>query len=46
MKNVLFGSKRKEITGGWGNLHNEELHNLYFSPYIIIINVIKSGRMK
>jgi hypothetical protein len=28
------GGKRDEVTGGWRNLHNEELHNLYsFSKY-------------
>jgi hypothetical protein len=24
----IFGSKGHEVTGGWGKLHNEELHNL------------------
>jgi hypothetical protein len=24
----IFGAKRDEIIGGWGKLHNEELHNL------------------
>ena len=28
----LFGSKKYEVTGEWGKLHNEELHDLYFSP--------------
>jgi hypothetical protein len=28
---------------GWRKLHNEELHNLYCSPYIIVI--INSKRM-
>jgi hypothetical protein len=32
------------VTGGWRNLHNEELHNLYSSP--IIIRTIKSRRMR
>jgi hypothetical protein len=31
----IFGPKRDEETGGWRNLHNEELHNLYSSPSII-----------
>jgi hypothetical protein len=31
----IFGPKRDEVTGGWRKLHNEELHNLYSSPYII-----------
>jgi hypothetical protein len=24
----IFGPKREELTGGWKELHNEELHNL------------------
>jgi len=36
--------KREEVAGGWGRLHNEELHNLYASPNII--RVIKSRRMR
>jgi hypothetical protein len=32
------------VTGGWRKLHNEQLHNLYFSPNIIIM--IKSRRMR
>jgi hypothetical protein len=31
----IFGLKRDEQIGGWRNLHNEELHNLYCSPSII-----------
>jgi hypothetical protein len=35
----LFGPKREEVAGGWRRLHNEELRNLYASPYIIrVIN--------
>jgi hypothetical protein len=33
----IFGPKRDEVTGGWRKLHNEELHNLYFTPNIIIM---------
>jgi hypothetical protein len=40
----IFGPKRDEVTGGWRKLHNEELHNLYSSPNIIIM--IKSRRMR
>jgi hypothetical protein len=32
---IIFGPKRDEETGGWRELHNEELHNLYSSPNII-----------
>jgi hypothetical protein len=40
----IFGPKRDEMTGEWRKLNNEELHDLYFSPSIIII--IKSKRMR
>jgi hypothetical protein len=30
----IFGPKRDKVKGGWRNLHNEELHNLYSSPSI------------
>jgi hypothetical protein len=40
----MFGPKRDEVTGGWRNLHNEELHNLYPSPSII--RMIKPRRMR
>jgi hypothetical protein len=40
----IFCPKRDEVTGNWRKLHNEELHNLYSSPNIIII--IKSRRKK
>jgi hypothetical protein len=40
----IFGPKREEVTGGWKEFHNEELHNLYFSPNII--RVIKSREMR
>jgi hypothetical protein len=39
----IFGPKRVEVTGGWRNLHNEELHSLYSSP--IEIGIIKSTRV-
>jgi hypothetical protein len=41
---VLFGPKRKEVTGEWRRLYNEELNDLYLSP--TIIRVIKSRRMR
>jgi hypothetical protein len=40
----IFGPKRDGVMGGWRKLHNEELHNLYFSPSII--RIIKSRRMR
>jgi hypothetical protein len=40
----IFGPKRDGATRGWRKLHNEELHNLYYSPNII--GVIKSRRMR
>jgi hypothetical protein len=39
----IFGQKRDELTGGWRELHNEDLHNLYALTSIIV--VIKSKRM-
>jgi hypothetical protein len=40
----IFGPKRDEMTGRWGKLHDEELHNLYSSPSIIRMS--KSRRMR
>jgi hypothetical protein len=40
----IFGPKRDEVIRGWRKLHNEELHNLYYSPSII--RIIKSRRMR
>jgi hypothetical protein len=40
----IFGSNRDEVTGSWRKLHNEELHNLYYSPSII--RMIKSRTMR
>jgi hypothetical protein len=34
----LFEAKRDEIIGCWRKMHNEELHNLYSSPNIIMQN--------
>jgi hypothetical protein len=36
--------KRDEVTGGWRELHNEELRDLYSSPSII--RIIKSRRVR
>jgi hypothetical protein len=40
----IFRPKRDEVTGDWRKLHNEELHNLYSSPYII--RIIKSRMIR
>jgi hypothetical protein len=40
----IFGPKRDEVTGEWGKLHNEELHDLYPSPSTI--RIIKARRMR
>ena len=40
----LFGLRRDDVTGEWRRLHNEELNDLYCSPYIV--QVIKSRRMR
>jgi hypothetical protein len=40
----IFGPKRDGVTGGWRELHNKELHNLYSLPSII--RMIKSRRMR
>jgi hypothetical protein len=40
----LFGPRRDEVTGGWRNLHDGELRNLYSSQSII--RMIKSRRMR
>ena len=39
-----FGPKRDGVTGAWRKLHDEELNDLYSSPYIV--RVIKSRRMR
>jgi hypothetical protein len=39
----IFGTK-KEVTGDWRKLHNEELHNFYSPPNII--RIFKSRRMR
>jgi hypothetical protein len=37
-------SRTDEMVGGWRKLHNEELHNLYFSSNII--RMIQSLRVR
>jgi hypothetical protein len=38
-----FGCERDEGTGGWREVHDEDLLNLYCSP--IVIMVMKSRRI-
>jgi len=33
----ISGLKRGEVPGEWRRLHNDELHDLHFSPDIILI---------
>jgi hypothetical protein len=39
----ILGPMSDEVTGEWRKLHNEELHDFYSSPTIVL--VIKSRRM-
>jgi hypothetical protein len=39
----IFRPKSDDVTGEWRRLHNEELSDLYSSPYIV--RVTKSRRM-
>jgi hypothetical protein len=41
----IFGPKRDEVTGGWRQLHNEELRDLYSSPSIIRISKSRRTRL-
>jgi hypothetical protein len=41
---AIFGSKRDEMAQGSRKLHNEEVHNLYYSPNNI--RMIKSRSMR
>jgi len=34
----IFGPKRKEVTRGWRNLHNEKLHNFFASQSIVSVS--------
>jgi hypothetical protein len=40
----IFRPKNDEVIGGWIELYNEELHNLYSLPSII--RIIKSRKMR
>jgi hypothetical protein len=40
----IFGPKRDEVIRRWRKLHNEELHDLYFSASIT--RIMKARRMR
>jgi hypothetical protein len=40
----IFGPKREEVARDWRRLHNEELHNVYTSPDIVMM--VKSRKMR
>ena len=40
----IFGPERLEVTGDWRQLHNEQLYDMYWSPYTI--QMIKTRRMR
>jgi hypothetical protein len=40
----IFGRKRKEVTGEWRELHNEERNDLYSSPNIIRVTKLRRTR--
>jgi len=40
----IFGPRRKEVTGEWRKLHNEELNDLYCSPNTVKIEKNEMGR--
>jgi hypothetical protein len=51
----IYGPKKHKVRGGWRKLHNEELHNLYSSPSIILMiklmmkwarHVVRIGKKK
>jgi len=39
----VCGPKRETVTGYWGRLHSEGLHDLYFSPNTTAVMKLRSG---
>jgi hypothetical protein len=44
MLKEIVGPEREKVAGGWRELHDEKLHNLYSSPNII--RMISSKRLR
>jgi hypothetical protein len=42
----IFGPKRDEVMGEWREMHNEELHDLYSSPSMSSIRIMKVRMMR
>jgi hypothetical protein len=40
----IFWPKRDELKGEWKKLHNEELHDLYHSPTIVLVKKLRRLR--
>jgi hypothetical protein len=40
----MFGPKRDEVTGEWRKLHNEKLNDLYSSPTIVLVIILRRMR--
>jgi hypothetical protein len=40
----IFGPKRDEVTGEWRKQHNEELNDLYCSPSIFRLIILRRMR--
>jgi hypothetical protein len=42
----IFRTNREEVTRQWTKYHNEELHNLHYSPNIVRISKIMEDEME
>jgi hypothetical protein len=40
----IFGPRKDKAIAGWRNVHNEEYHNLYSSPFIIRMSKLRRMR--
>jgi hypothetical protein len=40
----IFGTKWNEVIGEWRKLHNEELNDMYSSPYIVRVIISRLMR--